>query len=409
MNKKNIKISITGANGFIGSHITGALELEGYEVYNVPTDYLHEIKNNTEYFDENITPSIQSSDCIIHLAARNNNREGSESDFFADNVLVTRALVIQCKETTVKKFIFTTSTKCLESGCNDLYTKSKRQAERELLDLSFNSDTGMEITVCRLPPVYGNKCKGTLRHLGSIPAPLRAIATNVLRSLTPIASLDSVKNNFIDIINKKNRQYETMVGDPLGELSPYWLFYAITTIAFVLLSALLLPVLLIVAAAVKFTSDGPAVFVQDRVGKNKKIFKCYKFRTMAVDTPDVGTHEVNSASVTKVGGFLRNTKLDEIPQVINVLRGDMTLIGPRPCLPSQLDVISNRENHGVYSIIPGITGHAQVNKVDMSRPELISVYDQRYVRGRSIIGDIKICVDTVLGKGKGDPAFNKAE
>lgn len=165
---------------------------------------------------------------------------------------------------------------------------------------------------------------------------------------------------------------------------------------------ILLPVMVIVAVIVRRTSPGGALFAQERVGRHEKGFICYKFRTMASGAPVAGSHNVSSSWITPVGRRLRQTKLDELPQLYNVLRGDMSLVGPRPCLPNQRDVIEARRRRGVYGIRPGITGPAQLAGIDMSTPEDLALADSNYMKNRSFLGDLSILVRTALGGGAGD-------
>jgi len=165
---------------------------------------------------------------------------------------------------------------------------------------------------------------------------------------------------------------------------------------------LLAPVMLIVAALIKRSSAGPAVFAQTRVGRGERPFTCYKFRTMAHGAPNAGSHHVSGSWITPLGHKLRATKLDEIPQLFNVMRGDMSLVGPRPCLPSQTELVEARRERGVYGIRPGITGPAQLRGIDMSTPAELADVDAEYVRTRSFPGDLHILVMTVLGGGRGD-------
>lgn len=149
-------------------------------------------------------------------------------------------------------------------------------------------------------------------------------------------------------------------------------------------------------------NTGKPVFVQERVGKNKKPFSLYKFRTMEVNTESVATHLSSSASVTKFGSFLRKSKLDELPQLINVLKGDMSLVGPRPNLFNQTELIEERDRRGVYSAVPGITGLAQINEVDMSTPKKLAEMDAEMLRTLSVTEYFKYIFATVTGKGQGD-------
>ena len=147
---------------------------------------------------------------------------------------------------------------------------------------------------------------------------------------------------------------------------------------------------------------GSPIFVQERVGKNKKPFKLLKFRTMHVDTKSVATHLSSNSSVTKFGSFLRKSKLDELPQLINVLKGDMSLVGPRPNLFNQTELIEERDRRGVYNFIPGITGLAQINEIDMSTPVELAEKDAEMLKNLTVSDYIKYILATVGGKGQGD-------
>ncbi|MDY3328938.1 sugar transferase [Riemerella anatipestifer] len=147
---------------------------------------------------------------------------------------------------------------------------------------------------------------------------------------------------------------------------------------------------------------GSPVFVQERVGKNKKPFNLYKFRTMHKDTKSVASHLASQASITKFGAFLRKTKLDELPQLLNVLKGDMSLVGARPNLFNQTELIEEREKLGVYDFLPGITGLAQINEVDMSTPKKLAELDAQMYQTLTLSRYFYYIFATVGGKGQGD-------
>ena len=161
------------------------------------------------------------------------------------------------------------------------------------------------------------------------------------------------------------------------------------------------PVLLIIYIIGLFDTGSP-VFKQERVGRNKKPFTLVKFRTMSVDTASVASHLASSASITKIGGFLRKTKLDELPQLWNVLKGEMSLVGPRPGLFNQAELTAARDSQGVYGVRPGITGLAQVNDIDMSTPELLAKTDAEMIKNMTLKNYFKYIFQTVLGAGAGD-------
>jgi lipopolysaccharide/colanic/teichoic acid biosynthesis glycosyltransferase len=179
-----------------------------------------------------------------------------------------------------------------------------------------------------------------------------------------------------------------------------------------LLSLALLPIAIVVCffciIAIRIESPGNPLFIQSRVGKNLKPFKLVKLRTMKMGTKNAGSHQVSQSQITTIGRFLRRTKLDELPQVWNVLLGQMSFVGPRPCLPTQTDVVSCREELGVYQLRPGVTGPAQLAGVDMSTPEKLAAADAKYLQINGITRDIWMMIQTVLGKGRGDAVLTNS-
>ncbi|QTE85274.1 sugar transferase [Shewanella algae] len=164
---------------------------------------------------------------------------------------------------------------------------------------------------------------------------------------------------------------------------------------------LLWPILLIVII-IGFFDTGSPIFVQTRVGKNQKPFKLIKFRTMSIDTQSVASHLASTSSITKLGAFLRKTKIDELPQLWNVLKGEMSLVGPRPNLFNQDELIAERDMLGVYNVRPGITGLAQVSEIDMSTPKLLAETDAKMIAGMSLKNYFRYVLMTVTGSGQGD-------
>lgn len=149
------------------------------------------------------------------------------------------------------------------------------------------------------------------------------------------------------------------------------------------------------------------LFRQIRVGRNKKPFTLVKFRTMRPDTKHVATHLADASAVTSFGKFLRRTKLDELPQLWNVLTGEMSLVGPRPCLFNQKELIEARDRLGVFDARPGVTGLAQVNEIDMSTPELLAETDAEMLAGLGVREYFRLISTTVAGKGAGDRVRNE--
>jgi O-antigen biosynthesis protein WbqP len=175
-----------------------------------------------------------------------------------------------------------------------------------------------------------------------------------------------------------------------------------------ILGLLLLPLLCILMAAIAITvwltSKGPVLYWSDRVGRNNRIFRMPKFRTMKVHTPEVATHLLRDpkAHLTVVGPFLRKTSLDELPQIYSILKGDLSFVGPRPALHNQNDLVALRTEHGVHQLVPGLTGWAQVNgRDDLHIPAKVE-YDCEYLRKRTFRFDIRILLRTIVQVLRGD-------
>lgn len=162
-----------------------------------------------------------------------------------------------------------------------------------------------------------------------------------------------------------------------------------------------LPALLIIYLIGLFDTGSP-IFRQERVGRNQSPFLLVKFRTMRPNTLSVGSHLVDPSAITKFGAILRRSKLDELPQLWNVLRGDMSLVGPRPCLFNQIDLIRERELRSVFRARPGVTGLAQVSNIDMSTPQLLAETDEEMLKNLTLISYLRYLVLTIFGKGFGD-------
>lgn len=166
------------------------------------------------------------------------------------------------------------------------------------------------------------------------------------------------------------------------------------------------PVLLIIYVLGLFDTGSP-LFRQERIGRYQKPFTLVKFRTMKLDTASVASHLASTSSITRLGSFLRRTKLDELPQLWNVLKGDMSLVGPRPGLFNQKELTVERAKRQVFDARPGITGLAQVSDIDMSTPALLAETDQRMLESLTVGNYFKYILMTVAGKGTGDRVTSK--
>ncbi|MCX4190241.1 sugar transferase [Methylophaga sp. OBS3] len=176
----------------------------------------------------------------------------------------------------------------------------------------------------------------------------------------------------------------------------------IADVLFSVIGLLLLSPVFIVIYLLGLFDTGSPIFRQQRVGRDQKPFTLVKFRTMKKDTADMASHLANVSVITPLGRFLRRTKLDELPQLWNVLKGEMSLVGPRPCLFNQHELIEQREMRHVFAVQPGITGLAQINDIDMSTPELLAKTDAEMINTLTLKRYFSYIVQTALGKGKGD-------
>ena len=164
---------------------------------------------------------------------------------------------------------------------------------------------------------------------------------------------------------------------------------------------ILSPFILIIAI-VLFFEHGKPLFIQTRIGRNQAQFRLVKFRSMSPKAANLPTHEISADLVTRTGRFIRATKLDELPQLWNVLKGEMSLVGPRPCLPTQEELINERQALGAFKLRPGITGPAQVKNIDMSTPKKLAQEDSQMVDNLTLGSYLKYVLMTVTGSGQGD-------
>ncbi len=170
--------------------------------------------------------------------------------------------------------------------------------------------------------------------------------------------------------------------------------FVVSLFAVILLS----PLFIVVSILILATDGSPVLFKQERVGRNNELFTVYKFRTMRNGTGDIATSELDDADekLTKTGKFLRSTSIDELPQLFNILNGTMSLVGPRPLIPAEDEIRKLREQYGVYSVSPGITGYAQINGRDNISDEKKALLDKEYVEKQSFLFDIQIIFKTFI-------------
>lgn len=397
-----MSLIITGASGFVGRMLVPLLLDRGVSLLLVGRDVrlLNKLFPSCQAIHYSELASRGSGfDLLIHLAAMNNCVSGAVDEFIAANVTLFREVLCSARLAGVPCVVNVSTLHAL-SPWRSAYAASKAQA----IDLArLESRDGLSVQNLLLPAVFGNRFSGRLKILNGLPGWAQRLVLPVLSALAPTVSVQRFADYLAALHPKTFTGGDVFLSDPQ---SRNYVFFSAKRIIDYTFSAVVIFafwwLLLAIWFAVRFTSSGPGIFAQARVGANGCIFTCYKFRTMCSGTRQAGTHEIDADAVTGLGAFLRRTKLDELPQVWNILRGELSLVGPRPCLPMQKRLIEERRLRGVFDVLPGITGLAQINKVDMRDPVKLAEWDQRYIATQCIPSDLIIILRTLIGGGSGD-------
>lgn len=394
-----MKIVIFGATGFVGQQLVPILNDKGHELLVVgrsktTLETCFPELDTVEYaeFDKRAT----GFDLAINLATTNTNSTADLSQFLSVNRDLLLSLAKSCQNIGVKRFVNFSSVHALDESNNSRYAKSKREGAAALDALAIDNYTNFYA-----PSVHGAKWSGQLAVLNGLPKAVAQFLFLPLAAMKPTVSIKTISDAIVD--NADHVQTPLIISDKQQTNTFYHFTRRTIDICFVFLMLVLFWWLLLALwLMIKLDSKGPGVFAQERIGKNGNEFTCYKFRTMHVGTEQRGTHEVSSSSITKIGHFLRKYKLDELPQIMNLMKNEMSLIGPRPCLPNQVELIHERGERGVLNVKPGISGYAQVRNIDMSDPVLLANTDAKYVSLRGLMLDMKIAIQTAFGSGSGD-------
>jgi lipopolysaccharide/colanic/teichoic acid biosynthesis glycosyltransferase len=394
-----MRVVIAGSSGFIGKMLVPALTQQGAEVILLGRDAnkLRSFFTSYKVADYNdVLATSSDADLFLNLAVLNNDQGQDYDAMTLVNEDFAAELAQQATSAGIKRFVNVSSVHVLDPHDTRPYASSKRAGVS-----AVDAATGSRAIHLYLPAVIGEKFAGALSPLNALPKPVAKILLGPLSALKPILPVSELANWVMnDAMTSERRVTLTkgQRGNPYYAAASRGLDIFASAFGLVVFS----PVLLATWCLIKMQGDGPGIFAQERVGRYGRAFTCYKFRTMAVGTVQAGTHEVSGSSVTPLGSRLRRFKIDELPQLWNVLKGDMSLVGPRPCLPSQEELVKRRSDAGVLDVRPGISGLAQVNGIDMSNPEQLVEWDARYIALRGLILDIKLILQTVRGGGRGD-------
>lgn len=398
-----MKVVITGASGFVGRSLVTALGARGFDLLLVGRDP----ERMRALFPgmavcgyDALVDAGRGYDLLVHLAVANNDRALDLAGFREINVEFLGQVAEDADRAGIGRFLNISSVHALDLRNNGGYAVSKREGHDRLKDIR-----GARASTWYLPAVQGEEWGGKLRVLNRMPKWLSAPLTSVLKAVKPTVTVDCLARSIAELAEgDRADRTDRILSEGQLENPAFNLIKRVIDLGFAVAIILVFWwLLLIVWVAIRVQSEGPGVFRQDRVGRNGKIFTCYKFRTMKVGTVQAGTHNVSAVAVTDgLGQFLRRTKIDELPQVWNILRNEISLVGPRPCLPVQEELVEERRRRSVLRVMPGITGLAQSEGIDMSDPVRLAVRDAEYVALQSLSLDLGILARTLLGGGQGD-------
>lgn len=391
-----MRIAITGASGFIAARLIAHLHGAGHELVlfgrNAATVTIMHPSHACYGYDD-FEAKISGCDVILHTAVMNNDVNATLEAFRSVNVDLALSLATAAQNAGVPLFINFTTLQAMQPPFRSVYAQSKYEGERALDTL-----TAIRIVHLRLPAVYAGTFRGKLAALNYLPALLRQPVFYFLAALRPTLHCSTLLERLDALLATAASSLDNDILVTDGQSQNWWhhflkrsmdLSFALCVIIFLWWAVLAAWI------AVRVSSPGPVIFAQPRVGRLGKTFICYKFRTMRMGVKQAATHEMGQDAITNVGRFLRRTKIDELPQIINIFCNEMSLIGPRPCLESQTALIEARRAKGVLTVKPGISGLAQVQGVDMSDPERLATLDAQYIARQSILLDLKITLATV--------------
>jgi lipopolysaccharide/colanic/teichoic acid biosynthesis glycosyltransferase/uncharacterized protein YbjT (DUF2867 family) len=395
-----VKIVISGATGFVGKNIVGILRDAGAELLLAGRD-IARIQStfpgiNAVSYDA-LEQQAAGFDLFVHLATINNDKGASAQDLQDVNVKWALETAALSKRAGVRRFVYASSIHALDEANSRPYASSKREAAERLAE-AF----GDYVLTLHLPAIHGTQWAGRLSALNRLPKAVAKPMFSMVAALKPTLNAATLAD-FLLAAAVSAPDGDVTMSDGQQHNRAYRAVRRIIDLSFALgIAVVLWWFLVLVWICIRLTSPGPGIFAQKRVGRNGKIFTCYKFRTMKLGTVEAATNLVSAQAVTGIGQLLRKSKVDELPQILNIFRNEISLIGPRPGLPVQHELIAARQARGVLALKPGITGLAQINDIDMSDPEKLARWDARYGALQCLVLDVKIIMATATGRGKGD-------
>lgn len=392
------RIVITGASGFVGRQLVPRLARAGCELLLVgrdPAALAAMFPGHAVCALDEIGTRGAGFDTLVHLAVLNNDVRAPLEEFEAVNVGLLRRVCDLCAEAGIAELVNLSSLHVFGPARTSPYARTKRVAWEMLRE-----ERRLAVTNLFVPAIYGDGFAGRLSVMNRMPRFARTPLLRLAGAFVPVVHVDRIAEFLIGEPPDCRDVFlsDAGVGNPVYAAGKWAIDGAFAIVVLLFLWWLLLLVWILV----RIDSPGPGLFAQQRVGKGGQPFTCYKFRTMRQGTPEAGTHQVDAGAVTPIGRFLRRSKLDELPQAVNILRGELSLVGPRPSLPGQLEVIAERRRRKVLDVTPGITGLAQINHVDMSTPVELAWWDALYVARRTLPLDVAIIFRTLTGHGYGD-------
>jgi lipopolysaccharide/colanic/teichoic acid biosynthesis glycosyltransferase len=394
----SLKIVITGASGFIGRQLVPRLRDAGCDLLLVgrdPAALQSRFAGVASCGYEALPNDGQGYDLLVHLAVLNNDAEASPDAFERVNIGLLSEVLDHAKAAGIPRFVNVTTFHALSDKTTP-YAQSKNKALERI-----EAETGLEAINLFLPAVYGDEFAGRLSLVTRVPTILRGMVLTFLSAMAPTVHVDRIAGCLLARDFGPDR--DRFLANPQQENPVFRAGKFLLDLSFIVgIIGVWWWLLLIVWILIPLDSPGPGIFAQRRIGHGGKEFTVYKFRTMKRGTRNAGTHEMTPDSITRMGSFLRKTKLDELSQVFNVVIGNLSLVGPRPCLPVQTQLIAERDKRGVFRVKPGITGLAQINNIDMSDPVQLARWDARYIAQRSLPSELKIAAATFLGRGASD-------